>query len=234
MMASNLAIFLYCGTAASIDRSSIGRHRAMKRGTLLLVFICLHGALTLQSCSSRRIVMFGCGALLAPKRLQAYDALPVTTAPDPAELARRRKAREAKAAVKNAEAAPLLQRISASRDATEYDAAMAQFTLWIIGTGPPIASDGAAWGSTFEGPLPEGFRTRYAVATCKDTLDSLPRFRQEAGQYVSGLGTCEKTRDTSFCLSAGPLAESAYKAMLVELKKRVPRQYDTPYGPVAF
>ena len=51
---------------------------------------------------------------------------------------------------------------------------------------------------------------------------------------MSGLPPCEPTRESTYCASAGPLAESAYKLMLVELKKRAPRQYDTPYGPVAF
>ena len=36
----------------------------------------------------------------------------------------------------------------------------------------------------------------------------------------------------SYCLSAGPLAESAFKAMLDELRQRAPRQYDG--GIVAF
>ena len=132
----------------------------------------------------------GAGAMLAtggttapPAR--AYDALPSAALPDPADVARRRREREAKASKKNAEVAPLLVQVSAARDAVAYDAAMTTLTLWIIGTGPPIANDGAAWGSTFDGPLPDGFKTRYLVATCKEALDLLPRFRQKAGQSVA-------------------------------------------------
>ena len=73
-----------------------------------------------------------------------------------------------------------------------------------------------------------------AYATCKETLDSLPRYYQKAGEYVYGLPECVPSRDSDFCASAGPAAESAYKLMLRELKSRAARQYETPYGPVAF
>ena len=51
---------------------------------------------------------------------------------------------------------------------------------------------------------------------------------------VNGLPECVPSRDSDFCASAGPAAESAYKLMLRELKSRAARQYETPYGPVAF
>ena len=146
-----------------------------------------------------------------------------------------RKEREAQAAKKNAQVQQLLKTVSKATSSTEYNDAMVALTVWIIGTGPPIPNDGAAWGSTFAGPLPEGFRTREVIATSKEVLDDLPRVRQEAGAYMVGVGrVCEKSRLGSYCLSAGPLAESAFKSMLDELRQRAPRQYDTPSGPVAF
>ena len=183
---------------------------------------------------TRRATLSYGGVFTALGQAHAYDALPTSTGPDPVEAARRRKEREDRASMKNAEAEPLLARVRAVSTATEYSDAVSALTVWIIGTGPPIPSDGAAWGSTFAGPLPDGFKTRELVTACKKRLDELPRFRQEVGQFVDGVGACEATRSSTFCLSAGPLAESAFKAMLIELKRRAPRQYDTPYGPVAF
>jgi hypothetical protein len=209
-------------------------------GTWLTVFTLLAASATLrippsaQTFTRRTVARLACGSVLAAQSAPAYDSLPLSSGPDPAELAQRRKEREAKAAVKNKEVAPLLLKVRAATTALEFDDAVTQLTLWIIGTGPPIPSDGAAWGSTFAGPLPDGFRTRELVATCKAALDDLPRYKQEAGLYVEGLGPCEATRERNFCLSAGPRAESAYKSLLIELKRRAPRQYDTPYGPVAF
>ena len=125
--------------------------------------------------------------------------------------------------------------MSQATTAAEYNDAMAALTVWIIGTGPPIPNDCSTFGCTYAGPLPEGFRTRELIATCREVLDELPRIRQEVGTYMVGVGrVCEKTRSYDFCLSAGALAESAFKTMLDELKQRAPRQYDTPYGPVAF
>ena len=74
-------------------------------------------------------------------------------------------------------------------------------------------------------PLPEGFETRKLIKLCKEALAALPRVGYE----------CEKTRDNNgVCFNAGPLAETSFTAMLRELKKRAPLQYDTPYGPVSF
>ena len=54
-------------------------------------------------------------------------------------------------------------------------------------------------------------------------------------------GSCPllESVNLAFCklltdVSIGALAESAFRTMLDELKQRAPRQYDTPYGPVAF
>ena len=171
----------------------------------------------------------------AARAATAYDSIPVDAGPDPAEAVRLRKQREARAAAKNSEVRPLLKTVSKATTAAEYNDAMAALTVWIIGTGPPIPNDCSTFGCTYAGPLPEGFRTRELIATCRDVLDELPRIRQEVGTYMVGVGrVCEKTRSYDFCLSAGALAESAFKTMLDELKQRAPRQYDTPYGPVAF
>lgn len=187
------------------------------------------------SMAGAALCLFGTNLLAAP--VAAYDTIP-TASPDagnsPEAVAKRRELREAKARAKNGEASRLLKAVSSSRTAQEYDEAMAALTVWLIGTGPPIPEGGAAWGSTFEGPLPDGFKTREMISVCKAAKDSLPRFRQRAGEPIEGLRDCAPTRGAEDCYSAGPLAETAFKAMLLELKRRAPRQYDTPSGPVAF
>jgi len=165
----------------------------------------------------------------------AYDALPsavpsAATAPDPEKLmrerAQKRKEREAIAAKKNAEVEKLLNVISAATDGKQYADATDELSLWIISQGAPLPPPGGPWADILQSsPLPEGFETRELIARCKAALKGLPRTAY----------SCEKTRDNGgVCWWAGPLPESAYKAMLVELKKRAPLQYDTPYGPVSF
>ena len=209
---------------------------------LLLLALALHlcrtSALRIHTTTTRRAAI-GCactiGTACAARAATAYDSIPVDAGPDPAEAVRLRKQREARAAAKNSEVRPLLKTVSKATPAAEYNDAMAALTVWIIGTGPPIPNDCSTFGCTYAGPLPEGFRTRELIATCREVLDELPRIRQEVGTYMVGVGrVCEKTRSYDFCLSAGALAESAFKSMLDELKQRAPRQYDTPYGPVAF
>ena len=164
----------------------------------------------------------------------AYDAIPTTaTGADPG-VERRRKEREQRVATLNAQVTPLLATVRNSKTAAEYDDAVTKLTVWIIGTGPPAPVNTEGGLGVFAGSLPDGFRTRALVATCKETLDSLPRYYQKAGEYVYGLPECVPSRDSDFCASAGPAAESAYKLMLRELKSRAARQYETPYGPVAF
>lgn len=146
-----------------------------------------------------------------------------------AERMKKKAEREKKAKAKNAEADELIAKIAAAadtKDADEFAKAVDTLSLWIIEQGPPLPPPGGPWADILgSSPLPEGFETRELVRATKDALASLPRIGY----------ACEKTRDNNgVCFSAGPVAEGAYKAMLVELKKRAPLQYDTPYGPVNF
>lgn len=169
-------------------------------------------------------------ALSEPCAATAYDALPTAAAPDPAELAaaraKARKEREAKAAKKNAEVATLTDAVTSSKDAAEFTDALDALSLWIIAQGKPLPPPGGPWADILQAsPLPEGFKTRELVKSVKEKLASLPQIAY----------ACEMTRDNKgICFWAGPQAEGAYKAFLVELKKRAPLQYDTPYGPVNF
>lgn len=159
----------------------------------------------------------------------AYDAIPVEEF-SASTISKRIQEREAKAKKSNKEADALLAKVQVAANETQYDDAMSQLTLWIIGTGPPLPQFGAGAKGDIEGPLPAGFRTRELVATCKRVKDALPRFRQKAGEVVIGLPECVETRERSDCLSAGPLAEIAFRSMMVELEKRAPRQYDVNAG----
>jgi len=160
----------------------------------------------------------------------AYDSIPTAVAPDPAamaaERAKIRREREARAAAKNAEVARLCDRVSAATAAAEFEDAMDALSLWVIAQGKPLCSGACQWTTAEDrSPLPEGFKTRELVAACKAALAALPRV-----SYA-----CEMTRENrGVCFSAGPQAERAYQAFIVELKKRAPLQYDTPYGLVAF
>ena len=83
--------------------------------------------------------------------------------------------------------------------------------------------------------LPKSGRGSTLVCPAEAAALGTTRLRQEAGAFMVGVGRVyEKSRAGSFCLSAGPLAESAFKSMLGELMQRALRQYDTPSGPVAF
>ena len=211
--------------------------RAARWSSAIGIGLLLHVYTSSSLRVDRRCALCLVGTSLRAAPAAAYDALPTASAEagnSPEAVAKRRATREAKAAEKNGQASLLLKAVSASSTAQQYDEAMAALTVWIIGTGPPIPEGGAAWGSTFEGPLPDGFKTREMISVCKATKDSLPRFRQRAGEPIDGLRDCAPTRGAEDCYSAGPLAETAFKAMLVELKRRAPRQYDTPSGPVAF
>lgn len=191
---------------------------------------------------ARRSVFLGGAAAAAassrPTRAIGYDSIPSaasSAAFNPDQLVQARKAREAKAAKQNKAVAPLVARVRASTTPGDFDAAMTDLTLWIIGTGDPIPPPSVLGATTYDGPLPDGFQTRELVSACRTALDALPRYTLRAGTMVQGLPECVETRTNGgVCTSAGPLAESAYKAMLRELKARAPRQYDTPYGPVAF
>jgi len=189
----------------------------------------------LRVSTRRSALAAGAGALFGDvTSSRAYDALPsavpAAQAPDPDKLLRERaakkKEREAKAQKKNAEVERLLVEISAASDGKQFAAATDELSLWIIAQGPPLPPPGGPWADILQSsPLPEGFKTRELIARSKSALAALPR------QSYS----CEKTRDNGgVCWWAGPLPESAFKSMLVELKKRAPLQYDTPYGPVSF
>lgn len=154
----------------------------------------------------------------------AYDAIPSAVV-DPATLAAQReskkRAREAAAANKNSEVASLVERVAASKASNEFVEAIDSLSLWVISQGPPSTPlAGSQWTTAEDrSPLPEGFKTRELVATCKAALNALPQIAY----------ACEMTRENKgICYSAGPQAESAYKAFLAELKKRAPLQYDTP------
>ena len=170
--------------------------------------------------------------LPTPIPASAYDSIPTASAPSldtslAAERERLKREREARAAQKNTEVSALSSRVSAATTASDYAGAIDSLSLWVIAQGPPNCMGSCQW-TTAEtrSPLPEGFRTRELVATCKAALQALPR--------VSYL--CEPTRENTkgICFSAGPQAEGAYNAFLSELKKRAPAQYETPYGPVSF
>ena len=191
------------------------------------------GPLSTHHCHRRDALRLAAAALPAfsvSHACRAYDSIPTAAAPDPAAMAaerdRKRRAREAKAAKKNGEASTLVEKIVASKEPAEYVDAMDALSLWIIAQGSPLCSGACQWTTAEDGsPLPEGFRTRELVASCKAALKALPQL-----PYA-----CEMTRENKgICFSAGPQAERAYQAFLVELKKRAPLQYDTPYGPVAF
>lgn len=137
--------------------------------------------------------------------------------------------REKKAAAKNAEADVLIAQVTKggeAKDPVAFSDATDKLSLWIIEQGPPLPPPGGPWADILQSsPLPEGFETRQLIRECKEALTLLPRVGR----------SCEKTRDNNgVCYDAGPLAESSYSAMLKELKKRAPLQYDTPYGPVSF
>ena len=141
------------------------------------------GALSLVC--SRRDALGLTFALSSPA--YAYDAIPTTaTGADPG-VERRRKEREQRVATLNAQVMPLLATVRNSKTAAEYDDAVTKLTVWIIGTGPPAPVNTEGGLGVFAGSLPDGFRTRALVATCKETLDSLPRYYQKAGEYVYGL-----------------------------------------------
>ena len=168
--------------------------------------------------------------MLIPLRAVAYDSLPTAAAPDPAAVAAEREKRKlerlARAAKKNAEVDKLLESVIAAKASKDFVAGMDALSVWIIGQGAPLCSGACQWTTAEDlSALPGGFRTRELVATCKAALMSLPRVTYG----------CEATRDNNgICISAGAEAEGAYQAFLVELKKRAPKQYETPTGPVSF
>ena len=223
--------------ALSVGRSSallvrISRRAAVAGGAAALATACQPRPAAARRSSSSND---------APTSSSSYDSIPVDTGPDLDALAalearsRLRKEREALAAKKNAQVQQLTRVVGQATSSAEYNDAMAALTVWIIGSGPPIPIESMGLGPATTAPLPEGFRTRELISTCKEALDDLPRVRQEAGAFMVGTGSmCEKSRMGSYCLSAGPLAESAFKAMLDELRQRAPRQYDTNSGRVAF
>ena len=182
-------------------------------------------------------------AVAPPSRQLNWNDLQSTTygAPPPAmtqamdpeavrlERMKKKAEREKKAKEKNAEADKLIAAIKAASDAQDASAFSDQtdnLSLWIIAQGKPLPPPGGPWADILQSsPLPEGFETRLLISEVKAALNALPRV---------AIG-CEKTRDNNgVCLTAGPLAEGSYKAMLRELKLRAPLQYDTPYGPVSF
>lgn len=176
-------------------------------------------------------LLFGSGAC---QPAHAYDAQPESMRKgrvvSEEERAKARQERDAIVGAKNSAVAPLVEKVRESKNAEEFDAAMSKLTLWIIGTGPPIPVYMIGEMGPLDGPLPEGFKTREVVKACKTALKALPRYEQKSGQYVEGLGFCEKTRSKASCYSAGPLAETAFKAMMEELEKRAPRQYEEISG----
>lgn len=151
----------------------------------------------------------------------AYDLPPPR--PSVEEIQKRDEAKNAKVEALNVKAESLLAKVRLAKDDQEFEAAMTDLTIWIIGTGKPVYNDFIE-----EYPLPWGFNTRELVFGVQAAKKALPRFRQNAGQVVPGLESCPKTRDMSPCYSAGPLAENAYKAMMKELETRAARQYDEP------
>jgi len=173
---------------------------------------------------SRRGVLGSAGLFLisaAHQPSHAYDEMP--KAPSIQEMRKKYQEQAVKVDALNAKAESILAKVRAAKDAEQFDTAMAELTIWIIGTGKPVENDFIE-----EYPLPKGFKTRELVNGVQEAKRALPRVVQQAGQVIPGLPSCPKTRDMTPCLSAGPLAEAAYQAMMVELEQRAARQYDEP------
>ena len=119
-----------------------------------------------------------------------------------AEREKKKRARLAKAAKKNAEASALLDSVTASTTPEPFVEALDALSLWIISQGSPLCTGACQWTTAEDAsPLPEGFKTRELLTSVKAALNALPRVVE----------ACEMTRENKgVCISAGPQAERAY------------------------
>ena len=154
-------------------------------------------------------------------RSQAFNKASEKRAASKKQAASKKKANQEKA---NQEVGKLISAVEAADTPKAFADAMDTLSLWIIAQGPPLPPPGGPWADQFgASPLPQGFRTRELVSRCKAARDGLPRVAYPCSDNREGV-----------CFFAGFMAEDALKSMLVELRKRAPLQYDTPYGPVSF
>ena len=177
---------------------------------------------TRLSCSSRHVRPHLRAEQLGTRTTRFPTA---ATGADPG-VERRRKEREQRVATLNAQVTPLLATVRNSKTAAEYDEAVTKLTVWIIGTGPPAPVNTEGGLGVFAGSLPDGFRTRALVATCKETLDSLPRYYQKAGEYVYGARVCAVARQR--LASRRPGGRVGVQIDAARAKSRAARQYETP------